>query len=386
MEDEERKEEYNMFYIMTFGVVLGIAFAGNLFTMFIFYEILTLITLPLIIHPLTKEAKKAGNYYLYFSLSGSVLALIGLIIITITAGNSDFILGGILNSKLSYAYLISFLGFGVKAAIFPFSFWLPMASAAPTPTTALLHAVAVVKAGVFAIMRITYYNFNYTLLQNTWVQYVVMMLSAFTIIFGSTVALKEQHFKRRLAYSTISNLSYILLGVTLFSKSGLIAAILHFIFHSITKICLFFACGAIIKNSSAHYVFELNSLGKKMPLTFTFFTIASLSLTGIPLFAGFISKWYLINASITNGSVFAYIGSGSLILSALLTAIYTLSISLRGFLYPVNPKYEQIYQQAHEPNLIYLITIGVFALACVVFGIFSNSFIGMIENMFGGLL
>ena len=390
MKDEERKEKYNAYYVMTFGVVLGISFASNLFTLFIFYELLTIVTLPLIVHTYTPEARKAGRYYLYFSLTGSSLALVGLIILLHLSGSCEFTFGGLIesNSTISLvAYLLTFLGFGVKSAVFPLCFWLPMAGAAPTPTTALLHAVAVVKAGVFAIMRSTFYNFNYNLMSNSWVQVITIIMSSITILYGSMMALKEQHFKRRLAYSTISNLSYILLAVSFMNKTGLLAAVLHMLFHSFAKICLFFTCGAIIKNSHAHYVYELNGLGKKMPITFINFTIASLSLIGVPLFAGFISKWYIGMASIELGNAFSYIGIGCILVSALLTAVYTLNIPFRAFMYKPNEINQEIYDKAQEPNKLYLSTFIVFSALSIILGIISQPFVELIASiLLGGVI
>lgn len=387
MKHDGRKESYNRFYVMTYGVVLGLACSANLITLYFFYECLTFITLPLIIHYQTEEAKRAGRYYLYFSLSGSSLVLGGLVILAVTTGSTDFLMGGLLTTNstlLNVAYLLAFFGFGVKAALFPLCYWLPMAGAAPTPTTALLHAVAVVKAGAFAIMRVTYYNWNYELLHNSWAQAIALCFIAFTIVYGSTKALKEQHLKRRFAYSTISNLSYILLGVLLCSKVGLAAALVHFLYHSITKISIFFSCGAIIETNETHYIYELNGMGKKAPIIFTIYTISGLSLIGVPLFAGFISKYYLLSASINEGTVFSYLGLAALIISAILTAIYVLSITVRAFVKEPIKGYEHFYEEAKEPEIGFLITCGIFAVLTVVFGIFSSPILQIIANMIGG--
>ena len=235
MKHDERRGIYNNFYVMTYGVVLGLCFSENLLTMFIFYEMLTFITLPLIIHPMTSEAKRAGRIYLYYSLSGSSLSLVGMIMMTTSLGTNSFNLAFEMSQSASTLYQIGFvfcfLGFGVKSAIFPLHYWLPTAGVAPTPTTALLHAVAVVKAGVFALIRITYYLGGASLLQGTWIQYFMMMVASFTILFGSIKALKEQHLKRRFAYSTISNLSYIVLAISFMSRLGLVSAFLHLVIH-----------------------------------------------------------------------------------------------------------------------------------------------------------
>lgn len=223
------------------------------------------------------------------------------------------------------------MGFGVKAAVFPLHGWLPKASVAPTPVTALLHAVAVVKAGAFAVIRLTYYSYGTDFLKGTWAQYAVMAIVIFTILFGSSAALKQVHFKRRLAYSTVANLSYILFGVTLMTPIGLEAGVLHMLFHSIIKIGAFFAAGAVLHSTKREYISELDGLGKKMPITFGTFTVFALALTGIPLFNGFVSKWALASAAIQSGDTLSFIGIIVLLISALLTAIYMLNISVRAF-------------------------------------------------------
>lgn len=386
MKHDERRGIYNNFYVMTYGVVLGLCFSENLLTMFIFYEMLTFITLPLIIHPMTSEAKRAGRIYLYYSLSGSSLSLVGMIMMTTSLGTNSFNLAFEMSQSASTLYQIGFvfcfLGFGVKSAIFPLHYWLPTAGVAPTPTTALLHAVAVVKAGVFALIRITYYLGGASLLQGTWIQYFMMMVASFTILFGSIKALKEQHLKRRFAYSTISNLSYIVLAISFMSRLGLVSAFLHLVIHSITKICLFFCCGEIIENSSAKYVYELNGIGKKMPLTMISFTLASCSITGIPLFAGFVSKYYLIKAGLSLANVFSYIGVGCLIVSALLTAVYSLSIPFVSFVNKPNEKNQQIIDKANENSKEMLAPIITFSLLCLVLGVGSSFLVSLFMNLF----
>ena len=199
-------------------------------------------------------------------------------------------------------YLLAFWGFGVKAAVFPFQGWLPQASVAPTPVTALLHAVAVVKSGAFAVMRLTYYCFGTELIRGTWVHFVVMSIAMLSILYGSTMAVKETHFKRRLAFSTVSNLSYILLGVTMMSPQGLLAGMAHLVFHAFMKIGAFFCAGAVLHQSGKTYVDELNGLAKKMPFVFTTFVVFGLSLIGIPAFAGFISKWNIAASAMELGN------------------------------------------------------------------------------------
>ena len=254
MTKEEHEKIFFMFYTMTYGVTLGIALAGNLLTMYFFYELLTLVTVPLVMHTLTREAILASRKYLYYSLGGAAFAFIGLIFVIVYGSTTDFVLGGVLDAakigdkanNLLLVYVIAFMGFGVKAAICPFNSWLPQAGVAPTPVTALLHAVAVVKAGAFAILRLTYYSYGTEFLRGTWAQYVTMGVVMFTIVYGCSRAVKETHIKRRLAYSTISNLSYILFGIVIMTPLGMVGALSHLVFHAFMKICSFFCAGAIM--------------------------------------------------------------------------------------------------------------------------------------------
>lgn len=339
MEHEEKTHTFFAYYVMTYGITVGIAFAGNLVTLYLFYELMTLVTFPLVMFTMTKEAIRASRKYLYYSLGGAAFAFFSLVFIMTYGGSTEFVLGGVLNQEavqghaniLLAMYVFAFFGFGVKAAIFPFHGWLPSASVAPTPVTALLHAVAVVKSGAFAILRLTYYSYGAGFLKGTWAQWFVMGAAMVTIVYGSTMAVKEIHFKRRLAYSTISNLSYILLAVTMMSPLGMLAALSHLVFHAFMKICGFFCAGAVMHRSGKEYVYELDGMGYQMPVTFACFTIASLSLIGIPPFAGFISKWNIAQAAVDCGEPMAYAAVGVLLYSALMTAVYMLTVVVRAY-------------------------------------------------------
>ena len=265
MTKEEHEKIFFLFYTMTYGVTLGIALAANLLTMYFFYELLTLVTVPLVMHTLTREAILASRKYLYYSLGGAAFAFLGLIMIIVYGTTNNFIFGGVLDpakigdktNTLLLIYVIAFMGFGVKAAVCPFNSWLPQAGVAPTPVTALLHAVAVVKSGAFAIIRLTYYSFGTDFLRGTWAQTTVMLIVMFTIVYGCSRAVKETHIKRRLAYSTISNLSYILFGAVIMTPLGLVGALSHLVIHAVMKISSFFCAGAIIHQTERHYVHEL---------------------------------------------------------------------------------------------------------------------------------
>ena len=376
MTKEEHEKIFFLFYTMTYGITLGISLAANLLTMYFFYELLTLVTVPLVMHTLTREAILASRKYLYYSLGGAAFAFIGMIFILIYGSTSNFMPGGVLDvaalgeksNLLLFVYVLCFCGFSVKAAMCPFCAWLPKAGVAPTPVTALLHAVAVVKAGAFATMRITYFSFGTELLRGTWAQNLVMALTIVTIIFGCSRALKETHFKRRLAWSTVSNLSYILFGIVLMTPLGLAGAFSHMICHAVMKIGSFFCAGAVIYKTGRIYIHQLDGLGRKMPKVFLVFTIASMALMGVPGLCGFVSKWNLAKGAVAGGTPLAYAGLGAILISALLTAIYMLTIVVRAFF----PGKEFDYATAadvKDPNWMMLLPLVVFVIVMFVIGL-----------------
>lgn len=392
MTKEEHEKIFFLFYTMTYGITLGIALSANLLTMYFFYELLTLVTVPLVMHTLTREAILASRKYLYYSLGGAAFAFIGLIMIIIYGTTTDFILGGVLDlSKIGdrtnillFVYVMAFLGFGVKAAVFPFNSWLPQAGVAPTPVTALLHAVAVVKSGAFAIIRLTYYSFGVDFLKGTWAQTTVMLVVMFTIVYGCSRAVKETHLKRRLAYSTISNLSYILFGVTIMTPLGLVGALTHLIFHAVIKICSFFCAGAIIHQTEKQYVHELDGMGYKMPCVCGIFTVSALALMGVPGLAGFISKWNLAFAAADSGNPVAYFGIACLLISALLTAIYMLTIVVRAF-FPGKDFDDSSIKEFKDPNWKMLLPLFVFVFFIIAFGLYSQPLTDFFRDVAAGL-
>ena len=388
MTKEDHENVFFLFYTVTYGVTLGIAFAANLLTMYFFYELLTLVTVPLVMHTLTREAVLASRKYLYYSLGGAAFAFIGLIMVIVYGTTTDFILGGVFDlakidentNVLLFIYVMAFMGFGVKAAVCPFNSWLPQAGVAPTPVTALLHAVAVVKSGAFAILRLTYYSFGTDFLKGTWAQDVVMAIVMFTIVYGCSRAVKETHLKRRLAYSTISNLSYILFGAVIMTPLGMAAALSHLVFHAIMKISSFFCAGAIMHQTDRHYVHELDGLGYKMPCIFGIFTLSSLALMGVPGLAGFISKWNLASAAAESGNPLAYGGVACLLVSALLTAIYMLSIVVRAFFPGKDFDYGTV-SEAKDPNWKMLVPLFVFSAFIILFGVYSQPIVDFLINV-----
>ena len=393
MTKEEHEDVFFMFYTMTYGVTLGIAFAQDMLTMYFFYELLTVVTVELVIHTLTREAILAARKYLYYSLGGAAFAFIGFIFLIQYGSTLEFTMGGVLDPSLTagrenvllLVYVMAFFGFGVKAAVCPFNSWLPTAGVAPTPVTALLHAVAVVKAGAFAIIRLTYYSFGTDFLKGTWAQRVTMGVVIFTIVYGCSRAVKETHLKRRLAYSTISNLSYIIFGALIMTPAGLIGALAHLVIHAIMKICSFFCAGAIIHQTEKTYVHQLDGLARRMPVIFTIFTVSALSLMGVPGMAGFISKWNLAKAAVASMDVEAYIGIGALLVSALLTAIYMMSIVIRGFFPDKDFDYETIKEYT-DPNWKMVVPLSIFAVILVIFGLHSGPLIDFLTAVANGVL
>lgn len=393
MKHEKRENYFFTFYTASYGITLGVAFAANAFTLYLFYELLTLITLPLVMHCMDEKSIKAGMTYIKYSIGGAAFAFISMIFIMVYGSTTEFTLGGVLDlsiiggksNLLLLAYVFAFFGFGVKAAVFPFHGWLPKASVAPTPVTALLHAVAVVKAGVFAIMRITYYSFGTDFLKGTWAQWLVMTFALITILYGSSMAVKEQHIKRRLAYSTISNLSYILFGITLMSPAGLVGGLTHMVFHGLMKIALFFCVGAIMYKTHKESVYEMEGLGRKMVMTFSVFTLASIALVGVPPLTGFISKWNLAFAAVEAESVLPTIGVMVLLISALLTAIYLLTIVVKAF-YPEKGFKMDSICAVQDPNWYMLAPLCAFVVVIIIFGVHSAPLIELFTKIASGLI
>ena len=392
MEREEREKIFFMFYSITYGITLGIAFASDLLSMYFFYELLTLCTVPLVLHTLKREAVLASRKYLYYSIVGAAFAMIGLVVVIIYGVTCEFQPGGVLDMALIgdrrdlllWVYLLAFMGFGVKAAIWPVSSWLPDAGVAPTPVTALLHAVAVVKAGVFAMIRLTYYSFGTSFLRGTWVQNVVMGVAMFTILYGCSMALKETHLKRRLAYSTVSNLSYVIFGITIMTPLGLVGALCHMVCHAVMKINAFFCAGAFMQNTGRSHVYEMDGIGRKMPVVFGCFTISSLGLMGVPGLAGFISKWNLASAAVESGNIQAYFGIGCLLASALLTALYMMNTVIHAF-FPGKGFDEKPLEGVRDPGWRMCVPLLTFAVSTVLLGIFSGPLIGFFRDIAAGV-
>ena len=386
--EEGTHKFFFMLYVITYGITLGIALAENILTMYFFFEMLSLVTLPLVLYTRTREAVLASRAYLYYMLGGAAFAFIGMIFILTYGTTPSFVPGGVLDMStlggrsdlMLLVYVLCFCGFSVKTAMWPFSSWLPMAGVAPTPVTALLHAVAVVNTGAFATMRVTYYSFGTAAVKGTWAQTVVMTLTIITIVYGCSRALKETHMKRRLAWSTVSNLSYILFGVTIMTPLGLLGALAHMIFHSLMKICSFFCAGAIIYKTGRNYIHELDGFGRKMPKIFLIFTVSALALMGVPGLCGFVSKWYLAKAALDSENPLALAGLAAILISALLTAIYMLTIVVRAFFPGKDFDYAAV-NDVEDPNWMMLMPLIVFVIAIFFFGLNSGVVVRFLETI-----
>lgn len=373
MEHEEREDSFFSFYTMTYGVMILFCCAANLFTMYVLFECITLVTLPLVWHKKDPKSIRAARAYIRYSIGCAAFAFAAMILLSVY-GSGDFQTGGIIEKMppliTNLSFLAAFFGFGVKAAVFPLCAWLPRASAAPTPVTALLHAVAVVNAGVFAVLRVIYHVFGTELLLGSWAQTIALSFSAATIVFGAWMAVRDTHVKRKLAYSTVSNLGYMLLGASLMSADGMAGALAHMVCHGLMKILLFFCIGAVMVKTGRTQVSQMRGLARRMPLTFAFFTIGAIALMGIPPLCGFISKFHLINAAITAGGTWAWLGTACLLLSSLLTAVYTLSMLLPAFFLPLEDNAE--LPGRCDPGLRMLIPFALIAAACLLLGVYSQ--------------
>ncbi len=353
--EEANQTRFYAFFAIAIGAAMGVAFAGNMLTLFIFYELLTLSTFPLVTHHGTEEAKRAGRVYLGILLGTSIAFQLFAIVWTWTiTGTLDFTQGGILEGRASHlvvGILLALYIFGIgKAALMPFHRWLPAAMVAPTPVSALLHAVAVVKAGVFAVVKVVVYIFGIDFLWQIgvsgWLQYV----AAATILIASLVAMNQDNLKARLAYSTISQLSYIVLGAMLVSDLAIIGGGMHLAMHAFGKITLFFCAGAIMVASHKTEISQMRGIGRAMPVTMCAFLIGSLSIIGLPPFGGLWSKWYLALGALEAGQV---VMVGVLMVSSLLNVAYLLPIPIRAFFAseednpPLDPRHEHDTEHDH---------------------------------------
>ena len=358
--NEAKQTRFYVCFALALAATMGIALAGNLFTLFIFYEVLTLVTYPLVTHHGTDVARKGGRVYLGLLMGTSIVFLLpALIYIWHLTGTTDFTAGGILAGKLGHAEMAGLLAlcmFGIgKAALMPVHRWLPAAMVAPTPVSALLHAVAVVKAGVFSVVKVIVYIFGIDNLAQAGIGGAadwLVVVAGFTIIAASIVALNADNLKRRLAYSTVSQLSYVVMAVAVLAPLSVIGAALHIAAHAVAKITLFFAAGAIYTAAHKTEVSQLDGIGRRMPWTMTAFTIGALSMIGLPPAVGFISKWYMLSGAMAAQHWLAVVVIAA---STLLNAGYFLPIIYRAFFVaPAHDAHAHAHGEAPLPMVIAL--------------------------------
>lgn len=382
MKHEGKERRFLTFFVLTLGVIVGISYSGNLFTLYMYYEVLTLCTFPLVIHADTSEALVSGKKYMIYSFTGATFIILGMMILYSISGDMTFVGGGMEylldfpnKTLILMSFIAMFIGFGVKAALVPFHSWLPAAMVAPTPVSALLHAVAVVKSGIFSLMRVTYYIYGPVLVKSLHGEVYLIPLVVLTIIMGSFMALHQTHLKKRLAYSTISQLGYIILGILMFNPDAFTGALLHMINHAFIKITLFFSVGAITYMTGSKYIGEIRGLGKRMPKVFIAFTVSSISLIGIPPTNGFVSKWFLGMGAIEINNLFYII---ILLLSAFLTAGYLLPVSIAGFFIKESSDDNENNELIDPPNNM-IVPIIILTVVVVLLGIFPNPIINFIN-------
>ncbi len=388
MKHEEKEKRYYGFYLIVLGILIALCFAGNLITFYLFFEMLTLSSMPLVLHNGSREAIMAGLKYLFYSLCGAYMALFGLYFVERYGNTLTFSAGGVISDQAASAHggillLVAFLmllGFGVKAGMFPMHAWLPAAHpVAPAPASAVLSAV-IVKSGVLAMVRVVYYIFGSSFLKGTWVQTAWMILILLTIFMGSMLAYREPVMKKRLAYSTVSQLSYILFGLAVMDAGSVTGGLLHVLCHGFIKAALFLCAGAIIYTTGKTRVEEFRGIGKEMPLLLWCYTIVSLGLIGIPPTGGFISKWYLAEGALSSGiPVFDWLGPVVLLVSALLTAGYLLPVTIKGFFPGADYDYSSL--QKKEPSALMTVPILILTVLSVVIGLFPGTVVQYLSQI-----
>jgi multicomponent Na+:H+ antiporter subunit D len=377
LEDSPNRSRFFGFFSLCVTATVGVALAGNLLTFIIFYEMLTLSTYPLIVHRGTETARRAGQIYLFYTLAGGALLLLGAVWLYSITGTLDFRARGTVaehaaghESSLIAIFVLLIAGLGVKAALVPLHGWLPRAMVAPAPVSALLHAVAVVKAGAFGIVRVVYDLFGIEFAAQLRVTQPLAILASTTIIWGSVRALYQDDLKRRLAFSTVSQVSYITLGVAIAGPIATIGGITHLVHQGLMKITLFFCAGNLAETLGIHNISEMDGCGRRMPLTMGAFTLAALGMIGVPPLPGFISKWYLgLGAMQAKQHWVLAVLAGS----SLLNAAYFLPILYRAWFLPIRGSWpeERQYRYA-ETSLALLAPALITALLALAAGLFAS--------------
>ena len=385
MKYEHDERRFFGFFMIIYTVLMMLYYAGNLITLYFFYEMMTLTSMPLVLHNGTRESIMAALKYLFYSMCGAYFGLFGIFFLYRHCDSLVFMAGGTLSADavshkgiLLIAIFCTLIGFGAKSGMFPLHAWLPAAHpVAPSPASAVLSGL-IVKGGVFAIIRTVFYIVGADFIRGTWVQYAWMSITLLTVFMGSMMAYLEPVTKKRLAYSTVSQISYILFGLSLLNKSGFIGAMLHVCYHAMIKCGLFLTAGVFLVYTHKKKVSQLKGIGKQMPIVVGCWTFFSLALIGIPPFGGFISKWYLaVGALSAKVGIFGYLGPIVLLISALLTAGYLLPVTIHGFL----PGKDVGYLHRIFVSKLMLVPLITMALLVLLGGMFPNVLINYFKNI-----
>ncbi|MFH0729645.1 MAG: monovalent cation/H+ antiporter subunit D family protein [Pseudomonadota bacterium] len=386
---EHAQTRYYTCFAISLSSTIAVAFSANLITLFVFYEILSLATVPLVGHKETPEAQEgARKYFLYLLSLSKTFLLSGIIIVYMVAGTTDFTSHGLLSnaqgSTLLFVGFFLFLFGFAKCGIMPFHNWLPSAMVAPTPVSALLHAVAVVKVGVFSVLRVVFHIYGVDLMSRMNLGITAAYVASFTIVVASIIALSKDNLKARLAYSTVSQLSYVILGAVLLTPSSMTGGIVHIANHAFSKITLFFCAGSLYTSAHKTEISQLSSIGKKMPWTMAAFFIASLSMIGVPPAAGFISKWYIAIGSIEAKEMPILI---FLLFSTVLNAAYFLPITYKAFFVKDETASQSHTDAGHDhhddikENPMIVVPLVLTAIISLIIGVYPNYFLSLAQEV-----
>ena len=377
-------DRFYAFFLSTFGILIGVACAANLLTLYLFYELMTFLTLPLVMHSQKRETIRATVSYLLYSLVGAALALGGFFFFRVYGVSMDFRPGGVLDmaritaenneGMLLTVTFLTLVGFGAKAGMFPLHAWLPTAHPqAPTPASAVLSGL-ITKAGVIAMFRVVYYVVGDDFLRGTWVQKALISMALLTIFTGSMMAYVEKHLKKRIAWSSVSQVSYVVFAMMLLNEDGMRGAVMQIAAHAMAKSCLFLSAGVVIyftmRGANYHYADQLRGVGKELPITMTCFALASVSLIGLPVSGGFVAKWYMCSGALGLGRM-GIAGVIILMVSALLTAGYLLPIVMDAFFPGADYDYTRVVP-LHELTINMKIPLLLLSAGAVLTGLFGG--------------
>ncbi|MBE6759708.1 MAG: proton-conducting membrane transporter [Ruminococcaceae bacterium] len=385
MKHEHNEDRFYAFFLLSEGALVGLSLSANMAAMYLCFELATLLSMPLVLHSMKKDAMSAALKYLFYSIAGAFMALLGIFFLAHYSTSLDFVPGGCLDRAAAEGHegvlltviLITVIGFGTKAGMYPMHGWLPTAHpVAPAPASAVLSAL-IAKAGVLAIVRILYYVVGVDFVKGTWVQITLLSLSLFTVLMGSLMAYRERNLKKRLAFSTVSQISYILTSLFIFSAEGVQGALLHTVFHAAVKTCLFLGAGALIYCTGKTAADEYKGMGRKMPVVMWSFALASVTLIGIPPTGGFWSKWAMASAALDSApGFFSWLIPVVLLISALLTAGYLMPVVIDAF-FPG----EQAPAVKRSESPMMWAPMAVLAAVCVLLGMFSGGLAGFTQGL-----